>query len=134
MWPRRRRPYTSGICFSHCSADKQTGRYLCPILPSSPSEPERHIFHRQTGGHFDAGAPDLSNSTAGGYGHSGAPQYDRLTRAIALDERAALMSTSWGLVQIMGFNAGAAGFSDPASMVTTLVQSEDSRRLCRAPW
>jgi hypothetical protein len=90
---------------------------------------ERHIFHRQTGGHFDASTPDLSNPTAGGYGRPGAPQYDRLTRAIALDERAALMSTSWGLAQIMGFNAGAAGFADPVSMVTSLVQSEDSH-LC----
>src|SRR5216684_4257016 len=44
---------------------------------------EHHIFHRQTGGHFDAVAPDLSNPNSGGYGHSGAPQYDRLNRAMA---------------------------------------------------
>ena len=87
---------------------------------------ERHIFHRQTGGHFDVDAPDLSNPIAGGYGRSGAPQYDRLNRAIALDERAALLSTSWGLAQVMGFNAAAAGFADPPSMVTAMVQSEDS--------
>jgi hypothetical protein len=87
---------------------------------------EHHIFHRQTGGHFDAVAPDLSNPNSGGYGHSGAPQYDRLNRAIALDERAALLSTSWGLGQVMGFNAAAAGFADPRSMVTAMVQSEDS--------
>jgi hypothetical protein len=87
---------------------------------------ERHIFHRQTGGHFDASAPDLSNPVAGGYGRSGAPQYERLNRAIALDETAALLSTSWGLAQVMGFNAAAAGFADPLSMVAAILQSEDA--------
>ncbi len=87
---------------------------------------ERHIFHQQTAGQFDAIAPDLSNPTAGGYGLPGAPQYDRLTRAIALDQNAALRSTSWGLGQIMGFNATQAGFADAVSMVTAMAQSEDS--------
>jgi hypothetical protein len=49
---------------------------------------ERHIFHRLTGGRFDDG--EISDVTAGGYGPRGSQQYDRLTRAIALDRMSAL--------------------------------------------
>src|SRR5436305_5353027 len=66
---------------------------------------ERHVFSRETNGGFDASHPDLSNPTAGGYGAGGAAQYDRLQRAIVLDREAALLSTSWGLGQVMGYNA-----------------------------
>src|SRR5689334_9469520 len=58
---------------------------------------ERHIFHRLTGGRFDADDPDISQPTPGGYGPSGAHQYDRLAAAILLDRQAALQSASWGL-------------------------------------
>jgi len=87
---------------------------------------ERHIFHNQTHGQFDVVAPDLSNSTPGGYGASGASQYDRLARAIKLNEVAALSSTSWGLGQVLGLNAQIAGFEGPEAMVNAMVQSEDS--------
>ncbi|WP_346286497.1 N-acetylmuramidase domain-containing protein, partial [Zoogloea sp.] len=90
---------------------------------------ERHIFHRKTGGRFDASDPDISSRTAGGYGKGGANQYDRLMRAIALDRTAALESTSWGLGQVMGFNAIAAGYPDAESMVTAMCQSEDAQLL-----
>lgn len=90
---------------------------------------ERHIFHRKTGGRFDGSDPDLSSRTAGGYGKGGANQYDRLMRAIALDRQAALESTSWGLGQVMGFNAVAAGYPDAESMVTAMCQSEDAQLL-----
>jgi hypothetical protein len=46
---------------------------------------ERHIFSRETGGKFDITNPDISNRTPGGYGASGAHQYDRLAEAIKLD-------------------------------------------------
>jgi hypothetical protein len=87
---------------------------------------ERHVFHKETNGKFDQKAPDLSSSTAGGYGASGANQYERLSRAIALDRTAALRSASWGLGQVMGFNATKAGFTDVAAMVTAMVPSEDT--------
>lgn len=54
---------------------------------------ERHYFHRLTGCVYDATAPDLSNADAGGYSGGGA-EYDRLQRAIQLDESAALQSAS----------------------------------------
>jgi hypothetical protein len=86
---------------------------------------ERHYFHRLTGGRFDDG--DISDEAAGGYGASGAHQYDRLARAIAKDRTAALRSTSWGLGQIMGDNFAAAGFPDVETMVSAMVDSEDAQ-------
>jgi hypothetical protein len=88
---------------------------------------ERHIFHRRTGGRYDKRAPDISNAIPGGYGAAGAPQYDRLEKAVALDRTAALESTSWGLGQIMGFNAAQAGFSDVEAMVAAMADSEDAQ-------
>jgi hypothetical protein len=88
---------------------------------------ERHIFHKRTNGKFDVTAPDLSNRIAGGYGASGAFQYARLARAIGLDRTTALESTSWGLGQVMGFNATETGFPDVEAMVTAMCESEDSQ-------
>ncbi len=88
---------------------------------------ERHIFSRETGGAFDATAPDISNPTAGGYGPRGAHQYDRLAQAIQLNRQAALRSASWGIGQVMGFNAKAGGFADVETMVQAMVQSEDAQ-------
>src|SRR5487761_1895609 len=58
---------------------------------------ERHIFSRETSGQYDQAHPDISNPLPGGYGPSGAHQYDRLASALALDPHAALMSASWGI-------------------------------------
>ncbi|RDI53623.1 N-acetylmuramidase domain-containing protein [Microvirga subterranea] len=88
---------------------------------------ERHIFHRYTKSRFDSDYPDLSNSIPGGYGKGGASQYSRLERAVALDREAALRSTSWGLGQVMGFNAEIAGFASASEMVRDMCQSEDAQ-------
>lgn len=88
---------------------------------------ERHWFSRLTHNKYDAVAPDISNRTAGGYGTRGAPQYDRLERAIALDRTAALRSASWGLGQIMGFNAETVGFANVELLVQACVASEDGQ-------
>jgi hypothetical protein len=88
---------------------------------------ERHWFHRQTDGAFDAAAPDLSSETPGGYGPGGAAQYDRLERALALDHRAALRSASWGIGQVMGFHAESLGFADVDALVAAMVESEDEQ-------
>ena len=87
---------------------------------------ERHIFHRETQGRFDATAPDISSPKGGGYS-GGAAEYDRLARAIALDQRAALCSASWGIGQVMGFNAETVGFADVETMVAAMVASEDNQ-------
>lgn len=87
---------------------------------------ERHVFHRRTGGRFSAAHPDISRADAGGYGSESA-QYARLEKASALDARAALESASWGLGQIMGFNATKVGYADAAAMVSAFKQSEDEQ-------
>lgn len=86
---------------------------------------ERHIFHRLTGGKFDDG--NISDPKPGGYGPSGAHQYDRLAAAIALDRAAALQSASWGVGQIMGMNFKSAGFADVESMVAAMIVGEDQQ-------
>lgn len=93
---------------------------------------ERHIFHRETGGRFDASAPEISDPRAGGYGDGGADQYERLHRACACDRRAALRSASWGIGQVMGFNAEIAGYRDVADMVAAMSESEDRQLIAMA--
>ena len=88
---------------------------------------ERHKFHSATDGRFGRTAPDLSAPTQGGYGAGGSNQYNRLARAMALDETAALESTSWGLGQIMGFNADKVGFEDVKAMIEAFRDSEDQQ-------
>ena len=86
---------------------------------------ERHKFHQKTGGRFSQSHPEVSSKTAGGYGAGGAHQYSRLEQASRLDSEAAIWSTSWGLGQVMGFNATTAGFPDQRTMVQLMCSSED---------
>ncbi len=99
----------------------------CGYLPDRRPEIlyERHIFHRLTRGQFDDG--DISDSSPGGYGPTGAHQYERLAAAISKDRIAALQSASWGLGQIMGENFAAAGFNNVEDMVAAMLQSEDAQ-------
>jgi len=87
---------------------------------------ERHIFQARTGGSYSAAHPDISNPQPGGYA-VGAAEYDRLARAMLLDERAALESTSWGLGQVMGFNATSVGYADVYAMVSAMVAGEGAQ-------
>jgi hypothetical protein len=87
---------------------------------------ERHIFSRKTGHRFDAQAPDISNPKAGGYA-GGVGEYERLARALALDEQAALQSASWGLGQVMGFNATELGYGSVEQFVSQMMVSEDEQ-------
>jgi hypothetical protein len=90
---------------------------------------ERHIFSRETGGGFDASSPDISNPKSGGYGAGGVNQYERLGKAMVLDRRAALRSTSWGIGQVMGFNHRSAGYDDVEAMVAAMTGSEKEQLL-----
>lgn len=93
---------------------------------------ERHVFSRETDGRFDASYPDISSRTPGGYGAGGANQYDRLGRAIALDRPAALRSASWGIGQVMGYNAGICGYGEVEDMVVAMCRSESDQLLAMA--
>jgi hypothetical protein len=88
---------------------------------------ERHKFSAATQGRFDKDAPSISSPSSGGY-IGGSAEYQRLGRAMELDRRAALESTSWGLGQIMGFNAKAAGFAAGVeALVKASAESEDAQ-------
>lgn len=88
---------------------------------------ERHQFSRRTARRFDAQYPDISNPKPGGYGPAGQHQHDRLARAVALDRPAALMSTSWGKFQIMGFNFEPAGFPGLQAFMNAMHESEGAQ-------
>jgi hypothetical protein len=51
-------------------------------------------------------------------------EYNRLNRAIAIDEESALKSASWGMFQIMGFNYKLAGFDTVYEFVENMKISE----------
>lgn len=53
--------------------------------------------------------------------------YPRLLAAMKIDEKAALRSASWGLGQIMGFNASAVGYRSAADMVTAFAADEENQ-------
>jgi len=91
---------------------------------------ERHIFYRELKKLGDKKKLDravkagLANTRAGGYGKE-SEQYDKLLKAIKIDETAALKSASWGLGQIMGFNHKLAGYASVQSMVRAFKEDED---------
>lgn len=88
---------------------------------------ERHKFYKyvQRSKREAALAAGLANPTAGGYGKE-SEQYAKLERAMKLDERAALMSCSWGLAQVMGFNHGLAGYPTVEAMVQAFMDDEEA--------
>lgn len=87
---------------------------------------EGHVFHRLTQGRFDTSHPTLSypKLTREWYGRTWQDEAYRLDQAIAIDQTAALMSTSWGKFQIMGFNHGACGFTTVHAFVEAMRESE----------
>lgn len=98
---------------------------------------ERHVFSKLTNGRFDGGEhQNVSAPVPGSYGASGAHQYDRLDQAMALDEDAALKSASWGLGQIMGYNAEVVGYRTHGvrGMISTFADSEDAQVMAVAQY
>ncbi len=95
---------------------------------------EPHIFSRETGGRFDAGFPDLSYPKWGAkpYLATQRQRYEQLQRALQLDVAAAIKSASWGLFQIMGFNAAAAGFPNVQDFARAMAHGEGEQLLAFA--
>lgn len=92
---------------------------------------ERHIFHQQTGGRFDAQCPGISSPVSGGYS-GGVKEYDRLAQAIACDRHAALGSASWGIGQVLGVNYPTTPYPSVEAMVDAVVEAEDNQLACMA--
>lgn len=87
---------------------------------------EGHVFCKYTSGKFSESHPDLSYTawTKKFYGKTWQAEQQRLKRAMALDERAALLATSWGMFQIMGFNFAACNFASVMAFVEAMRESE----------
>lgn len=69
----------------------------------------------------------LYSKWAKGHYKGGMGEYDRLNRAIAINEIAAKASASWGLFQIMGFNYAACGCKSVKEFVYMMSASEGSQ-------
>jgi hypothetical protein len=94
---------------------------------------EGHKFSAFTRGKYDRDFPHLSYPkwTKAHY-VGGRGEYDRLLEAIKIndgDPTPALMSTSWGMFQIMGFNHEAAGFPTVRDFVNDQSMGEDRQLL-----
>lgn len=83
---------------------------------------EGHIFNRLSGKTL---SPTKSEFFS---------QYSKVEAAMELDEVAALKATSWGLGQIMGFNAERAGYKTNGvrGMIATFADSEDAQLMAIA--
>ena len=92
---------------------------------------ERHIFHKQLSRKRSAAEvaklaaqyPELISVRTGGY-LGGQSEWKRLNQAIAIDRTAALLSASWGMFQVMGFNYTAAGYTSLEQFVKDMMDSE----------
>ena len=87
---------------------------------------EGHKFYKYTDGRFAFKAPDLCFPvwTKKNYGRNWMEEQNRLSRAMALDQEAAWMSSSWGKFQIMGFNHHVVGFDTIQEFVTAMRTGE----------
>jgi N-acetylmuramidase len=87
---------------------------------------EAHKFYKYTDGLFAESDPDLcvKNWTPSLYGKNWREEKKRFYRAEALDQEAALLSCSWGMFQIMGFNFKACGFKTVFDFVKAMHKDE----------
>ncbi|VTU32393.1 hypothetical protein H4CHR_03002 [Variovorax sp. PBS-H4] len=93
---------------------------------------EGHVFHRNTGGKFDAMVPDLSfrtwtsrfYATGANMDVRNAREHERLARAAALARPAALMSASWGAFQLLGENFASCGFHTLQDFINAMYDGE----------
>jgi len=75
---------------------------------------EPHVFSARTGGRFDRLHPAISNPV---FSPARFGRWKEYAAAFTLDATAAMLSTSWGMFQIMGFNYAACGFSNVSEFV-----------------
>jgi hypothetical protein len=86
---------------------------------------EAHHFSKFTRGKHDISHPDISSKTWNrALYKKGAEEYARFEKALSIDRTAALLSASYGLGQIMGFNYKVAGYPDVESMFKNFSYSE----------
>lgn len=90
---------------------------------------EGHWFHKYTKGKYDASHPHISYPkwTKTHYGKTWQIEQARLNDAIALDKTSALLSASFGMFQIMGFNHGVCGFKTVTEFVNSMKKDENEQ-------
>jgi N-acetylmuramidase len=88
---------------------------------------ERHKFSKylspEKRADYSKRFPQICSKTAGGY-YGGEREYIRFSQAFNLDPHAALMATSFGAFQCMGFNYESLGFETVNEMVDYLKTGE----------
>lgn len=94
--------------------------------------PERHIFWRELGDTADrqeAVTRGLAYRRWGTkkYPNSADARYRLFDEMAEINERAALRSCSWGLPQMMGFNASLCGYDSAANMVRDFAADEENQ-------
>lgn len=89
---------------------------------------EPHVFYRELGPGVKRDRAVAEGLAYRRWGQERYPtdSYPRLQRAMQIDSVAALRSCSWGLGQIMGFNARLAGFDSAQQMVEVFRDDEDT--------
>ena len=86
---------------------------------------EAHQFSRRTAHVYDVSYPHISSVKWNrGLYLGGRKEYMRLAEAMLLNKISALLSTSWGKFQIMGFNHRACGFETVELFVIDMFKSE----------
>jgi hypothetical protein len=87
---------------------------------------EGHIFYRYTKGRFAESHPTICYErwTREYYGKTWTDERIRLDMAVKLEREAGLMSASWGVFQIMGFNFAVCGCIHVQQFVNRMCHSE----------
>lgn len=88
---------------------------------------EPHVFYRELGPGVERDRAVAQGLAYKSWGERSYPKdsYPRLLAAIEINEDAALRSASWGLPQMMGFNAQLVGFASARAMVEAFADDED---------
>lgn len=103
------------------------------IIPRKPGETKDSLIQMRKN-NWAIVAPDVCNPSQGGYGAAGAAQYDRLNKAIRLNEPAALESASWGTFQIMGYHATNIGWRSVQAFVRAMQASQGDHLRAFTGW
>lgn len=87
---------------------------------------EPHVFYRNlSGAERDRAVREGLAYRKWGERPYPSDSYDRLERAIVINETAAIKAASWGLTQILAENHSMVGFDTPQAMVQAFMQDEE---------
>lgn len=95
--------------------------YKRMIVPRKPGETQAALMAKRST--FALKYPEICSPTPGGY-KGGVDEWDRLTLARSFSDTAAIESASFGLFQVMGFNASKAFWPDVQSFFRCMHGSE----------